>query len=323
MQCVYVAIIIKGLIDSMSTLPFQHLIKPVTISIFLTSFLCSLNGSAQDLEPRSYTNIPIDMQFIVAGYGRSQGGLSPAPEVPLEESDIEINAGILGYAATFDLGGSSSKFDMVTSRVCIGGSAIFKGEYIEDERCGYGDPSFRLTWNFYGAPSLTRQEFAQYKEGLVMGASLQVTAPIGTYDASKLVNIGANQWVFRPGFGVSYRIGDWYYSANTTVRLYQDNKEFYNGIYLEKAPQYSLQGHLIYSLAKGQWLSLSANYFIGGETTKNGIKANDEQDNSRFGLTYSFALNQHHSFKLYAHTGVITRIGNDFDSFGVLWQYAL
>ena len=307
----------------MPTLPLQHLIKPLILPFCLMSSLLSLQCLAQDLEPRSYSNIPIDMHFLAAGYGRSQGGLSPAPEVPLKDSDVEINAGILGYATTFDLGGSSSKFDMAASRVCISGSAIFQGEYVEGERCGFSDPTFRLTWNFYGAPSLTRQEFAQYQEGFVMGASLQVTAPLGDYDASKLVNIGANQWVFRPGFGVSYKVGDWYYSANTTVRLYQDNDEFYNGIYLEKAPQYSLQGHLIYSLAKGQWLSLSANYFIGGQTRKDGVDANDEQDNSRFGLTYSLALNQQHSLKFYANTGVITRIGNDFDSFGLLWQYAL
>jgi hypothetical protein len=307
----------------MQTPSYRQLFRLQAFGFAVLTSVSSFQSMAQDLEPRSYTNIPIDMHFLVAGYGRSQGGLSPAPEVPIEQSQIEINAGIIGYATTFDLGGSSSKFDVVASRVCMAGSAVFQGEYVEAERCGYADPVLKLTWNFYGAPALTRQEFGQYQEGLVMGVSLQVTAPIGEYDPSKLVNIGANQWVFRPGFGVSFRQGNWYYGANTTVRLYSDNDEFYNGVNLDKAPQYSLQGHVIYSLAKGQWLSLSGNYFMGGETSKNGIQANDDQDNSRFGLTYSIALNQQHSLKFYANTGVITRIGNDFDSFGVLWQYAL
>ena len=129
----------------MPTLPLQHLIKPLILPFCLMSSLLSLQCLAQDLEPRSYSNIPIDMHFLAAGYGRSQGGLSPAPEVPLKDSDVEINAGILGYATTFDLGGSSSKFDMAASRVCISGSAIFQGEYVEGERCGFSDPTFRLT----------------------------------------------------------------------------------------------------------------------------------------------------------------------------------
>ncbi|MGZ9898436.1 transporter [Shewanella gaetbuli] len=278
--------------------------------------------NAQDLEPRSYSNIPIDMHFIVAGYNRSQGSLSPAPEVPIKDSDLQIDAGLLGYATTFDVAGSSSKFDIIASRVCIAGSAIYQGDYVEGQQCGYSDPTLKFTWNFYGAPALTRQEFAKYQQGLVMGVSMQLSVPVGSYDSDKLINVGANQWVFRPGFGMSYRSGNWFYGVNTTIRLYADNDDFFNDAYLEKDPQYNLQAHLIYNLTPRQWISLSGNYFIGGETVKNGVESDDEQSNSRFGINYSWALNQHHSVKLYANTGVITRIGNDFDSYGAIWMYA-
>ncbi|WP_285165043.1 transporter [Shewanella goraebulensis] len=294
----------------------------IIVALCSLLYLIAFSVNSQDLEPRSYTNIPIDMHFMAAGYLHSEGALSPSPSVPLKDAELNLDAAVLAYAHSFALAGSSAKVDMSMARICMQGSANYQGEIVEADRCGYGDPNVRLTWNFYGAPAIERKDFAKYQEGLVMGASLQLSIPLGTYDENKLINAGANQWVFRPGFGMSYTVGDWQYSAMTSIRFYSDNDKFYNQTFLEKQAQYTFQGHIIYSIARGQWLSLSGNYFIGGETSKNGIDADDEQDNSRFGLTYSLAFNQHHSMKLYASTGVITRIGNDFDTLGLVWQYA-
>ncbi|MDO6776129.1 transporter [Shewanella sp. 3_MG-2023] len=292
------------------------------ILLLIVLLLFPLSIKAQDLEPRSYTNIPIGMHFVALGYLHSEGALSPSPSVPLKDAQLTLDAAVVGYATSFAIAGRSSKLDVSASRVCMKGSANYLGEFVEADRCGYSDPNVRLTWNFYGAPAVEKKDFGQYREGLVMGTSLQLSIPVGSYDETKLINAGANQWVFRPGIGMSYKVGDWYYSAMGSVRFYSDNDEFYNQVLLSKDPQYTLQGHIIYSIARGQWLSLSGNYFVGGETDKNGIDANDSQDNSRFGLTYSLALNQQHSIKVYASTGVITRIGNDFDTFGLVWQYA-
>jgi len=276
---------------------------------------------AQDLEPRSYSNIPVDMNFIVTGYVHSQGEVSPSPSSSIEDAELNIDAFALGYAHTFGLAGRSSKFDMAISRTCFNGSARVNGDRVEADRCGYTDPNFRLTWNFYGAPALKGKEFGSWKQGVVVGTSLQITAPLGTYDDELLLNAGANRWVFRPGIGMSQKLGRWYYDLIASVRVYGDNKEYYRGGTLAQDPQYTFQGHLIYTLSRGHWLSLNANYFFGGETEKDNIDSQDRQDNSRFGLTYSAPLGVHQSIKLNFSTGVLTRVGNDFDSFGVFWQY--
>ena len=59
---------------------------------------------------------------------------------------------------------------------------------------GFVDPRLRFSVNFYGAPALTLKEFAGYKQDLILGASLQVSVPLGQYDADRLVNIGTNRW---------------------------------------------------------------------------------------------------------------------------------
>ncbi|MBT4520266.1 MAG: transporter [Halieaceae bacterium] len=276
---------------------------------------------SQDLEPRSYTNVPVGETFVVLGYAQSDGELTPSPSTPLQDAELTIDAGVFGLAHTFALAGKSAKVDMAVARVCFEGSAVFRGEFVEGSRCGYGDPKLRLSWNFYGAPALKLEEYSQWKPGLVAGASLQVSIPTGTYKADKLINTGTNRWMVRPGLGVSYKSGRWLYNAIASVRFFEDNDDFFNGIHVEQSPLYSIQGHLIYTLRKGRWISLNANFFAGGETTKDGSDANDRQENSRWGITFSMPLNNHHSIKLYANTGVVTRIGNNFDTLGAAWQY--
>ncbi|GIU40463.1 hypothetical protein TUM4445_39650 [Shewanella sp. MBTL60-112-B2] len=276
---------------------------------------------AQDLEPRSYTNIPIGMHFLAAGAVYSEGNLSPAPTAPIKNANLTINAAAIGYAYTFDLAGSSSKVDLSTTRVCYQGSAEFNDQQVNADRCGYGDPSIKVTWNFLGAPALQVKDFSQWQQGVVIGASMQVSVPMGSYDEDKLLNAGSNRWVFRPGIGMSHKLGRWYYDLIASVRLYGDNDDFFNDTKLEQQPQFTLQGHLIYNISRGHWLSLNGNLFFGGETRKDKIDSLDEQRNSRFGITYSFPINTQHSVKLYANTGVITQVGNDFDTLGALWQY--
>jgi len=289
--------------------------------LFLSMSLGSGLLVAQSLEPRSYTNVPVGETFLVIGAARSDGDVSPTPSSPLQDLELTIDSGVLGLAHTFALAGDSAKVDIVAARVCYEGSATFRGEYTEGRRCEYADPAMKLTWNFYGAPALELQDFANREPGLVMGASLQVSAPWGTYNSDHLLNAGANRWMVRPGVGGSYSWGPWHLDVMLSVRLFEDNDDFFNGIHVEQDPIYSFQSHLIRYFSKGRWLSLNMNFYAGGETIKDGVDGDDRLENSRLGLTFSSPLTMHQSIKIYANAGVITRIGGDFDTFGVAWQY--
>jgi outer membrane putative beta-barrel porin/alpha-amylase len=275
----------------------------------------------QALEPRSYTNIPIDQTFVLVGYIHSEGELTPTTTSPLQDANLDIDAAVVGMAQTFELLGRSAKIDLAATRQCFEGSATFRGEFVEGRRCGYGDPNMRLSWNFYGAPALELADFAAWQPGLVMGASVQVSAPVGTYKDDAIVNIGSNRWMVRPGLGLSYQWDRWHIDAIASVRFFEDNDDYFEGLYVKQDPIYAVQSHLIYSLRKGRWIALNANFFRGGETNVDGVDMGNRQENSRFGITFSMPISRHNSVKLYANTGVITRIGNDFDTFGAAWQY--
>ena len=59
----------------------------------------------------------------------------------------------------------------------------------------------------------------------------------------------------------------------------------------------------------------------GGRTTVNGVRGDNEQTNTRAGLTLAIPVDRQNSIKLSASTGISTRTGSEFSAIGVAWQY--
>ena len=276
---------------------------------------------AQDIEPRAYSNAPVGMNFLIAGFAYTRGGLAFDHALPLKDPQLETYNAVLAYARVLDLWGKSGKVDAIVPYTWLEGSADLDGQTVEREVDGLADAKFRLSINLYGAPALTLKEFTKYKQDLIIGASLQVSVPSGQYDSSKLVNIGTNRWSFKPEVGVSKAVGPWTLEVAAAATLYTDNKDFFGGNTRSQDPLYSLQGHTIYSFPLGIWASLDATYFTGGRTTLNGEWSDDRQRNWRVGGTLAFPVNTYNSVKFYLSSGVSSRTGNDFDLIGIAWQY--
>ena len=83
---------------------------------------------AQELEPRSYVNIPIGLNFLVLGVGSTEGEVAPSPSAPIKDAYLEADALLFAYAHSFELAGQSANFDLQTSRACYDGSAQYLGE---------------------------------------------------------------------------------------------------------------------------------------------------------------------------------------------------
>ena len=145
------------------------------------------SGEAQELEPRSYVNTPVGMNFLIAGYGYTKGSVVFNPTTKLTDAEIETHAAILGYARTLDLWGLSGKFAMIVPFADASGSALQAGQLRERDVSGLADPRFRLSVNFFGAPALRLEEFRSYEQDLIIGATLEVAVPLGQYDSSTSV----------------------------------------------------------------------------------------------------------------------------------------
>jgi len=276
---------------------------------------------AQSLEPRSYSNSPVGLNFLIAGYAYSDGKLPFDPALPVADAQFHTNNGILGYVRTLDVLGKSAKVDVIVPYSAFSAHALVAGQLRHRDVSGFADPLFRLSVNFYGAPALSPKDFASYRQDLIIGASLQVSTPLGQYDDTKLLNLGNNRWSFKSELGISKAWGPWILEFAPGATFYTDDTDFNRGQTFSQAPFYSMQAHVVYSFQSGVWLAVDGTWFSGGRVSVNGVTQNNLQTNTRAGVTLALPVDRHNSAKLYGSTGTSSRTGSGFSAIGVAWQY--
>lgn len=291
--------------------------KSVWVSVILWGAI--LQGAS--LEPRLYSNVPKGFNFLVVGYGHTEGALADNTALELTDPKLQVNSAVVGYARGFGIGGMSAKAGVVLPAMCIDGTAKQNGAPVARHVCGAGDAKISVSVNLFGAPALSMKRFASYRQDTIVGVSLQVTTPTGQYERDRLVNIGTNRWAIKPGVGISKAVARFIFELAADAEFYTANEHFLGDITRKQEPVYSTQGHVIYTFKNHVWIGLDANYFWGGEYVNDGQHSGEVLDNSRLGATLAIPINRYHSLKFYGSSGVSTRVGTDFDMLGVLLQY--
>ena len=202
----------------------------------------ALPARAQDIEPRAYSNAPVGVNFLIAGYAYTRGGVIFGPSLPITNPNLHTSNAVIAYARVLDLWGMSAKFDATVPYQWLSGTADFAGQTVPRDVSGFANSAFRLSVNLYGAPALTLKEFAGWEQDIIIGASFRVTAPWSQYDDSKLINIGTNRWSFKPEVGISKAIGPWTLEGTVAATFYTDNNDFFGAKSLAQKPIYSAAG---------------------------------------------------------------------------------
>lgn len=288
----------------------------------LALLLMPAAASAQELEPGAYWPIPRGLNIATVVNSFNWGDLAFDPAAPIDQASARINTTALIFTRAFSLAGRSANLGVVVP--IIGGhvEGLYLGEPAAVGRFGQGDPRFRLAMNLYGAPSMTPQEFASYRQQAIVGVSVIVAPPLGQYDSSKLINLGTHRWSFKPEVGLSRTYGQWVVEAMAGAWFFTDNTDFLGGRTREQDPIAAMQVHLTYKFTRGMWLAGDANYFTGGQTTIGGKQNLDLQRNSRIGATFSKALDRHQAIRMSVSRGAYTTIGADFTSIAFGYNYA-
>jgi len=299
-------------------------VKDTLITLALAAAVAgSPCAPAQSIEPRTYANAPVGMNFLIAGYAYSEGAVTFDPTVPLENGRTRYQSFPLAYVRSLDLGGNAGSIGLVLPFAHLEGTATLAdaGDEVERKVSGLADPALRLAVNFLGAPALSAADFAAYRQDLIVGASVVITAPFGQYDPNRLVNLGTNRWSVKPGLGLSKALGAWTVELDGGVTWYSTNHDFFGGNTRAQDPLYSVQANFIHQFPAGVWGAFGAAYYAGGGTSVNGVAKNDRQQGARAGLTLSLPVDRHHSIKLTAQSGLYARTGTSFKALGVAWEY--
>jgi outer membrane putative beta-barrel porin/alpha-amylase len=293
-----------------------RLVLALAVAVFAAA-----RAGAQELEPRAYSPNPTGANFVLLAVGHSSGDVEFDPSVPITNVSARVNQAALFYGRTYGLFGRSA-----TAAIQLPyGWGTVEGDVFEDRRSvyrsGLADLRMRFTTNLLGGPALPPREFAKRRPGPTLGASLVVVAPTGQYDPSKLVNIGTNRWSFKPELGFSCPAGHWFLELYAGAWLFTDNANFFGGSRKAQQPLATFQTHVAYVFRPRLWAAFDGTFYTGGRTTVDGVKKADLQRNSRFGLTLAVPVKKRGGLKASWSRGLMTRIGGDFDTLSVGYQF--
>ena len=302
----------------------------IPVTVLGAALLVPALGAAQDLTPRAYYPTPVSTNAVVLTYVMSDGDVVFDPTVPVTDSTARIH----GIAASYYRG-----FNFVSRAANLTATVPFaegdvrgkvSGQEAAIHRSGLGDVVVRVAVNLWGGPARSPREFVRAGPiRSVLGASVKVVMPTGQYDNTRLINLGTNRWGFKPELGFAKRVPGLIVEAYGGVWLFTANDDFPlapgtpGGARKEQAPIGSFEAHVSHDVSPRLWISADFNYWHGGKITVDGARRDlTLQSNSRVGVTASLPLGGRHSVKISYSDGLVVRLGGEFKTLSVGYQYS-
>jgi hypothetical protein len=251
-------------------------------------------ATAQELEPQRWRHLPIDTNFYVAGFLRTDADIYTDPPSRLDDVTMNLDTWLLGYTRTFELFGKTAQVQLVQPWQTGSWAGTIDGIPAAVDRKGLGDTQVRFAIQLFGAPPLEPEAYATYravtKVDTTVGVGLGVQLPTGRYDEDKLINLGANRFAFRPEIGIVHNRGPWSFEASGNISFYTDNNSYFNDSEIETKPLYFAQANVLYRIRPDLWVAAGGGYAAGSANTINGIDNNDPRENILWGagIGYSF-----------------------------------
>ena len=284
--------------------------------------------SAQELEPRRWTHLPVGANFVAVGYANTDGNIFLDPSLLIEGAQAKLHSAGLAYIRVLDVLGKTGRVEVMAPYSLGRWEGLLDGEFASVRRTGFGDPRFRFAVNLKGSPAQRISEFSPSGSTTLIGAALDVTAPWGEYRTDRLVNLGSNRWVLRPQIGVVHTRDKWTMELTASGWFFGENNSYFGGVTQKQDPLYGLQTHLIYTFRPGLWASLSLGYGEGAASTIEGVDRNDRQSNVLWAASVGFPIDRRHGLKLAFMRGTTNQnTGVDYDrlilSYAYMWGHGL
>jgi len=285
-------------------------------------FLAAGRLAAQELEPRALQNAPVGVHFAIAAVGYARGNLLFDPALPLEDAKADVGSVTTGLVRAVGIFGRSGRVGLIVPFVTGRWRGTLAGADTSTSRTGFADPRVLFAINFLGAPALTLTEMRGYRQSTVAGLQLVVSMPLGQYFPERLINLGSHRWAFAPRLGVSQQLGQrWTVEAYGGATFFTRNGDFYGGSVRTQEPFFEAQAHTIYVIRYPDvWVAASAGYGWGGRATVAGTPK-EPLHNTRASAVLRLPIARQHGLKLVYINGLTTKLGADFDTVQIAYQY--
>ena len=257
---------------------------PLSIVVAFTTFF-PVGTKAQS--PRDYLNIPVNQALLQFDFLNTNTETASASDVSLPNNLAVSRLGVATLLWSFPLA------DRYGGVAVTGGYIKVKvtGPLGQIETTGFTDPGFTFHANFFGAPALRKDQYAQAIPQSYMSIHFTVNAPLGSYDSNSAVNTGGNRWTFYPlvNLDITPDKGVSWIDLYAAGRFFTDNNAFQGTNRLSQNPLGIFSAFYSHNIGKRWFAGIGASYDNGGETYINGISQHNAANGFRPSISISRA----------------------------------
>jgi hypothetical protein len=239
-----------------------------------------LSGVAMAGKARDYLNAPKDtwVTFYNAGYSTSVTPVEGGEDFGVPEIGTNVWSQSVIITRVMDFWGHTGGVSVIAPYLDL---SLDAGGY-DTQQNGLADFSFAWEVNLFGAPALSKEEFASWTPETFASLHLVLTAPTGPYDANDVLNTGSNRWIFTPTVNYSYTPdeGLTWLEVYATAKVFSEN----HATNTRQDPLFLFEAHGSHNVTDNLWLSADAYYNVGGESYVDGVNQDDAANTLRLGV---------------------------------------
>jgi len=275
--------------------------RPLIVSTLLALGVLGAGEGAAQVPARFYWK-PLSgaraVPVIINSLSGNSNPFDPGHNV-LPGSSVDATLAVAGYARTFTAFGRAATAAVVLPMGRLSGEVSAGILATSQSAKGFGDPMVEGDLNLIGRPpQRTLPDVLRYQPGFSVDLIADLAVPIGSYDSSRVLNLGQNRWYGRVGAPIVWQLGAWVPGRRTTLEflpavwVFGTNDNYNGGQTLETDPMFQVDGHLTRDVTETLWVSLDGSWYSGGRATIDGVQGS-ALDNLGFGLTAGYPINEH------------------------------
>jgi hypothetical protein len=281
-----------------------------------------IRACAQFTDPRNYENTPVGTNQIELGYAYVHSNASLDTSLIVAGAKFNVNQGIIDYTRYFGL---LHRLTWVEAGVPVAGlSGSISGTKRQGSTTGAGDSSYAIGMLLKGGPALSVAQLENNEPTTILGMSFTITAPTGSYNSGKILNLGSDRWSFKPEIALSHPFGParkWVADGYANIYFYTDNTSYHGTEILRQQPLPGFEGHISYSFTDNLWASFDTRYSFRASTSVDGVSQNNPQRNFVLGSEVNVALNPKNSLVFEFAKALVHSNGPAAVGFSVRYDY--
>lgn len=303
-------------------LPRSRRLRPTRLLLLTALAALSAAPRAEAGKARDYLNAPVNtwVSFVNFGYSESVSPVVGGAEFGLSDIETDVVSQSLILSRIVDVGGRTGGLSVILPRADIDAAA---GPFAAGDS-GLGDIGFVAEVNLFGAPALSREDFRAWTPEPFASIHFTATAPTGSYDADRRVNVGANRWSVTSTLNYSYTpdAGATWLEAYASVSVFTDNENAPGpAARLSQDPLVQVEGHASRNVTRDLWLSADLYYATGGATEIDGLAQGNAADTLRLGAGFGWRIGTLGQI-LFAADAVVAKPDDQPDGWGLRLTWA-